>query len=194
MPHLEKSGWGKVWQVKHETCLAPLPHHLPPYRGGEGGVAGACGSQAVSQGGAKSHPLLTRAQAKVAGENRYFTGKPCPRGHVDQRKTSNAECCGCRAAGIGRGKVETRRQYRRNERLLKSGGATPEVKEALVASQGGACAICGDVTTLYVDHCHASGLIRAALCRSCNLALGMAKDDPSRLRKMAEYLETHRKV
>lgn len=53
------------------------------------------------------------------------------------------------------------------------------------------CAICGATGKLVVDHCHTSGSVRSALCANCNVALGMAGDSPSRLRKMAEYLESH---
>jgi hypothetical protein len=31
--------------------------------------------------------------------------------------------------------------------------------------------------------------VRGVLCGPCNLALGHVKDDPERLRRMAEYLE-----
>ena len=77
-------------------------------------------------------------------------------------------------------------------------GITAEGLAALIASQGGLCAICGVVfekgRSPHVDHDHASGATRGALCRSCNLALGMLRDDPSVLRRAAEYLEKHRSV
>jgi hypothetical protein len=38
------------------------------------------------------------------------------------------------------------------------------------------------------DHCHLSGLFRGWLCDDCNHILGLAKDDPQRLRKLARYL------
>jgi hypothetical protein len=42
---------------------------------------------------------------------------------------------------------------------------------------------------MHFDHCHQSGQFRGWLCRKCNLMLGNAEDDPSRLRKGAAYLE-----
>lgn len=40
-------------------------------------------------------PIVTRAQAKAAGLKRYFTGKPCPHGHIAQRITNNGSCWPC---------------------------------------------------------------------------------------------------
>jgi hypothetical protein len=49
--------------------------------------------------------------------------------------------------------------------------------EAIAESQGGGCAICGDepkgATRLSVDHCHATGVVRALLCTGCNTAVGV---------------------
>ncbi|TCG02052.1 hypothetical protein BZM26_02640 [Paraburkholderia strydomiana] len=38
---------------------------------------------------------MTRAQAKAAGLTRYFTGKPCPHGHIFERHASNGTCVEC---------------------------------------------------------------------------------------------------
>jgi 5-methylcytosine-specific restriction endonuclease McrA len=43
-------------------------------------------------------PLVTRAEAKAAGAKRYFTGKPCKRGHICERYTSIAQCVACSRA------------------------------------------------------------------------------------------------
>jgi hypothetical protein len=56
------------------------------------------------------------------------------------------------------------------------------------------CEVCGSPPVrghkvLCWDHCHATGEFRGWLCASCNNALGMAKDDPAILRKLADYLE-----
>jgi len=40
--------------------------------------------------------VITRKQAKEQGLPRYFTGKPCKKGHVDVRLVSNGQCCSCR--------------------------------------------------------------------------------------------------
>lgn len=38
---------------------------------------------------------ITRAEAKAAGLVRYFTGKPCPHGHVAERFASYGQCVEC---------------------------------------------------------------------------------------------------
>lgn len=68
--------------------------------------------------------------------------------------------------------------------------------DALIAAQGGACAICreplapyfGKGTRTHVDHNHATGAVRGVLCHLCNQGLGKFRDDPARLERAAVYL------
>ena len=66
-------------------------------------------------------------------------------------------------------------------------------RDALIASQGGVCAICATLApqggVLHIDHSHTTGEVRGALCVACNTGIGQLKDDPGLLRKAAEYLE-----
>jgi 5-methylcytosine-specific restriction endonuclease McrA len=39
--------------------------------------------------------VISRAEAKAAGLTRYFTGKPCPKGHVADRFTGGGGCVEC---------------------------------------------------------------------------------------------------
>lgn len=42
------------------------------------------------------HNLKSRfMEARKAGDKYYFTGKPCKKGHVSKRLTSNGKCCIC---------------------------------------------------------------------------------------------------
>jgi hypothetical protein len=78
--------------------------------------------------------------------------------------------------------------------LKRNYGMTLEEYEERLAAQGGRCAICRDEPTkkrLHVDHNHQTGVIRDLLCEWCNHAIGKAREDPARLRAMAEYLERH---
>jgi hypothetical protein len=55
-----------------------------------------------------------------------------------------------------------------------------------------ACEVCGSSPTdrtLDFDHCHARNEFRGWLCNSCNRTLGNVKDNPVRLRQLAQYLE-----
>jgi hypothetical protein len=60
--------------------------------------------------------------------------------------------------------------------------------------------VAGQVGRLVVDHDHSQddekGLstpqaIRGILCHACNMAIGLAEDNPQMLRRMAEYLENY---
>lgn len=63
--------------------------------------------------------------------------------------------------------------------------------------QGGRCAICqvvlGTGRQVHLDHDHATGQVRALLCRDCNVGLGCMHDDPETLRAAASYIEAHRR-
>lgn len=77
--------------------------------------------------------------------------------------------------------------------LLRRYGLTVADYERMCAAQEGRCAICArpSSTRLHVDHCHATGRVRGLLCYRCNH--GIAKffsEDPARLRRAADYLET----
>jgi len=79
----------------------------------------------------------------------------------------------------------------RQGRYLKSRyGLSREDYAALLARQGGVCAICGKPPekTLCVDHCHSSGEIRGLLCRQCNFGLGCLGDDQAALIAAVAYL------
>ena len=41
-------------------------------------------------------PIISRSEAKASGSKTYFTGKPCPRGHVADRRVSSGTCCECK--------------------------------------------------------------------------------------------------
>lgn len=39
--------------------------------------------------------IITRAEARAQGKARYFTGKPCRYGHLDERFTRDSKCLTC---------------------------------------------------------------------------------------------------
>ena len=39
--------------------------------------------------------IISRKEAKAQGLKRYFTGKPCKHGHVEERLVSNSNCAQC---------------------------------------------------------------------------------------------------
>lgn len=94
--------------------------------------------------------------------------------------------------------VYRRRWERRQDPMVKRArelkrkyGLTPEGYEALFASQGHRCGLCGvsDAARWMIDHCHETNRVRAILCSRCNCGLGWFDDDPESLRRAALYLE-----
>jgi hypothetical protein len=64
--------------------------------------------------------------------------------------------------------------------------------EAMLAAQGGVCAICGQPDStgrrLSVDHDHNTGAVRGLLCSHCNRGIGHFKDSTTLLARAIEYL------
>lgn len=86
------------------------------------------------------------------------------------------------------GKANARWAY-----LKREYGVSKGQYNSMYEAQDGRCAICDTPEpqlsrNLNVDHDHATGQIRGLLCGSCNSVLGMAQDDPERLRKALAYL------
>jgi hypothetical protein len=95
------------------------------------------------------------------------------------------------------------KECNRNKARLRNYGLTATTYRAILARQGGGCAICGGQCAtgrmLAVDHDHAccpgekscGRCIRGLLCGSCNQGIGKFRDSPGRLRAAAAYLESH---
>lgn len=82
--------------------------------------------------------------------------------------------------------------------LAKRFGMSVGDFDAMLASQGGGCAICGadkpggNGQNFHVDHCHATGRVRGILCYGCNVSLGRFGDDVAGLRRALDYLDPER--
>ena len=81
-------------------------------------------------------------------------------------------------------------------------GLSKDQWRALLESQGMACAIChipfvigrnrGNMANPCIDHDHKTKIVRGALCKLCNQAIGLFKDDPSVIVRAAIYLRRAR--
>lgn len=89
-----------------------------------------------------------------------------------------------------------------NSRLVHDHGITLIVYEQMLKQQKGRCAICrlppsgkshGD-RILHIDHNHKTGKIRGLLCRACNTALGLLKEDIRRFTAAISYVRDGRWV
>ncbi|HKY58350.1 MAG TPA: endonuclease VII domain-containing protein [Aeromicrobium sp.] len=90
---------------------------------------------------------------------------------------------------------------RRARHIESRYGLTEEAFEAMLAAQGGACAIChmsDPPRGWHIDHDHAccatparscGQCVRGILCGPCNKGLGTFQDSPDLLRQAARYLE-----
>lgn len=85
------------------------------------------------------------------------------------------------------------REKGRDRQLFHKYGLTQKAFDELLARQKGKCASCSflfpDRKSMRVDHNHESGVVRAILCHSCNVALGLLKEDPRRVRQLLRYIE-----
>lgn len=86
-------------------------------------------------------------------------------------------------------------EKRRRTRLKFLYDISPEEYAVRMFEQGCVCAICGEAQDkdtkrpfFHVDHCHKDGHVRGLLCRPCNQALGLLRDDPVRMQKATDYL------
>ena len=93
---------------------------------------------------------------------------------------------------------EQRCRPTKHSNLLRRYGMTTDQYEAMLESQGLACAICGVPPTgqrkLSVDHDHKTGYVRGLLCPGCNLGLGGMMDDPAILAAAIYYLQSHERA
>lgn len=85
----------------------------------------------------------------------------------------------------------------RKNSLMRFWGMEQEEFDALLAKQGGTCALCSKTESnphkrLCIDHDHATGKIRGLLCDHHNRALGLMNDSINELEAGIKYLKSHR--
>jgi hypothetical protein len=127
---------------------------------------------------------LARALRRTTATNRteYLKRRP---GQLAQKQAAYA-------ADPEPQRERKRAEYHLN--LHRRMGLTEEAAAAMLAAQGGRCAICGTADpgtvrgTWCLDHDHATGLPRGFLCVFCNQGLGRFRDDPTLLAAAIAYL------
>jgi hypothetical protein len=110
---------------------------------------------------------------------------------VPPGRAGRAVCDDCRVD------PRTNRHAMERRRRFRAYGITEAEYDAMLARQGGCCAICRTTdpsggmkrrADWAIDHCHATGQVRGILCSACNLGIGQMGDDPARLQAAAAYL------
>lgn len=115
----------------------------------------------------------------VDTENKTAECAEC--GHVDLKiKPDGRRSCGNKS-----------RQLNRNHKRKIKYNLTEEQYGVMVLQQSNKCLICGDEVDLVVDHDHSTGKIRGLLCHTCNIGLGMFKDNIENLERSIEYLKNN---
>ena len=90
--------------------------------------------------------------------------------------------------------TDDRKDFYKEQRLLKKYGITMSEKIKMLESQNNRCKICnkelemGTPMGVHVDHNHITDKVRGILCTNCNMGLGSFKDNPDFLYKAIEYL------
>lgn len=122
-----------------------------------------------SRGGEQKHLLKSRCNRCLYKEHRRWTEENADRVQEYRQRDSWTLAKRCARRGI-----------------------TPEQLVDRYERQEKCCAICKEEITLLnsaIDHNHDTGEFRGVLCKQCNRALGMFKDNPAVLKSAVEYLE-----
>jgi hypothetical protein len=127
--------------------------------------------------------------------------------HLKDGYCSNCKDCENKKARDNRAKrkKEDPKKYKRinkNNNFKRLYGITLEEFDQMFERAGSQCEICskglvkeregskGPTDNVAVlDHCHTTGTVRAILCSQCNTALGLMKEDPTKIRQLADYAE-----
>ena len=96
----------------------------------------------------------------------------------------------CKPCHNARNKETVQRLYggQRHYRLRQKYGIGVQEVAALVAAQGGVCAICRARPAVQVDHHHRTNAVRGVLCDGCNGALGAFNEDEALILQPIAYL------
>lgn len=109
-----------------------------------------------------------------------------------------AQCKNCVRADIQGWRdanPEIHRERKIGYQLKRKYGIDRDQYDALLAAQGGGCAICGrepapDGKRPHVDHDHQTGAVRGILCGCCNSAIGQFREDVRLMAQAAKYLRS----
>lgn len=144
-----------------------------------------CDRPAVAKGLCTGHYQRLITGKPVAGKLRKRNkpdefGKVCPA--CDEYK---AFCEYSTQGGRSASWCKVCRTYGRKRNAY---GLTREAVDAMIS---GGCEVCGARERIHIDHDHATGRVRGALCSPCNVSLGYMKDSPERLERLAAYARKH---
>ena len=123
----------------------------------------------------KTLPRSAEHQQKIADARR---GNHYPKASEAKMGSKNPVWKGGKEAFVKRDMVKRKIKYISDREKLM-GRKMPEQ-----------CEICGSMGTICFDHDHITGLARGWLCKRCNFALGLVKDNTETLEEMVRYLKS----
>jgi hypothetical protein len=122
--------------------------------------------------------------------------RECKNAYYRNRYATNPEAKARRDAQFDRWRAANWEKYTTaiaNSHMKKAFGIGIEEYMIMFDAQGGVCAVCAEPPPsnkrLSVDHHHGTGKVRGLLCHHCNVSIGHLRDDPFRIRKLADYVE-----
>ncbi|MEV5829697.1 endonuclease VII domain-containing protein [Spirillospora sp. NPDC052242] len=92
------------------------------------------------------------------------------------------------ARGYNRGAHGTLGSSSRARHLYRRYKMTESDVDWLLKRQVGLCGVCSDRPGEHIDHDHNSGAVRGIACTGCNTGMGQFGDDPTSLRRAADYV------
>ena len=123
------------------------------------------------------HQCRPCSKKQIKASNEKHKDKPCGTCGKGKRVENQTSCKTCHLERVLSGKygipVEEVRRLRRIDNCDACGRSTEEA---------------GTERSFHIDHCHDKGHVRGVLCHYCNIALGMMRDDPVRIRKLEMYI------
>ena len=185
--------------------IRALPHHESNHRTGDGlPMPFRQASDRAGDGRGRGEGAVCGSREGEVRAARYFTGKPCRRGHIAERFSTTRTCVVCANERAKEWQSANRRKYldaQNESRRVRLFGVDRSRYEQMLAAQGGGCAICAGQNPknrmLAIDHDHSccpggrtcGGCVRGLLCDSCNHGLGKFRDSPETLLMAARYLQ-----
>lgn len=90
---------------------------------------------------------------------------------------------------------ENAKKRNRDSEYRRKYSISLEQYDDMLKAQQGVCAICAASCdtgmNLAVDHCHTTNKVRALLCKNCNTALGLLKENVETMTKAINYIKFH---
>lgn len=141
----------------------------------------------------------------VAGQHlRYGSSKSCGCKTAGLRGVKAERHYSWKGGGHNRGslawcnaRLDSLRQGQRRNGGAEIASSAGDVLRLWLESDGH-CVACkrepSSTKDFHLDHDRVTGAVRGFLCGKCNVAIGMAGDSPSRLRQLADYLESCNRI